>query len=415
MEGEETFKVKLIFKEEQLEVPLNSKYDSFINMICDIMKISSDKIKEFLLSYKDSDDDNIIISSPEDYQIFFSQVTQKTVNSLEISIKEDSDIDHNQCFINFINYKDNLDAQNNNINPNNENNVNDNINENNNINYSQNNENKNINNNINENYPDLKESYNYNNEINDINNDVPIDDIVFDYKCSSCDVYPIVCKLYYCAKCAYYLCSECKQKNITHQHNLSEIESKEQLRIIKDIENEEIDIKQKEREKEIQMKNVLRQYNNQCMNINNNNKYPQNIGQNPNSHLQGKMEGNRMNYCINSNNNIPMNYQNHNYPNNRQYPQYPQYPHHNQYNQHQNNQGNYHNNNYNNNAPYNYQNNINYNQNFHCNNPNYNHQFNQQNPNYIHHNNNRQYNNQNRPFNQHNYQNYQLYYHKYYY
>ena len=372
MEEEETYEVKLMFNNEQIDVSLSSKYEFFINLVCNILKISTEQMDELALSYKDSDGDNIIISSPEDYEIFFTQVAQKTVDGFIIKIKEDSNIDQNNCLINFINYKDSIEGQNNINKQDIDNNINYNRNENNNMNnymnYNYNNDNKNINNNINYNNP----PYNNYNEINnnkDNNNDVPIENIIFDYKCSSCNLYPIVCKIYYCAKCSFYLCPECKQKNVGHQHQLLEIDSKEKLREIKDKENDELDKKRKI--KENQAENALKQYN-QNMNVNNN--YPQNSRQNQNNQ--------RRNYCINSNNNY--------YQNNGLYFQCPQ---HNQQNMYQNcNQYQFI-------EPHRHQynriNNFQNNNQFGC-------------PNYNNHNHN--YNNQNR----NDYQNYQNYYNLYY-
>ena len=71
MEDEEMFKVKFVFNEEQLEISLNSRYKYFINTICNILQISNDKFSILIVSYIDSDEDNIILSGPEDYDIFF--------------------------------------------------------------------------------------------------------------------------------------------------------------------------------------------------------------------------------------------------------------------------------------------------------------------------------------------------------
>ena len=381
MEEEETYEVKLMFNNEQIDVSLSSKYEFFINLVCNILKISTEQMDELALSYKDSDGDNIIISSPEDYEIFFTQVAQKTVDGFIIKIKEDSNIDQNNCLINFINYKDSIEGQNNINKQDIDNNINYNRNENNNMNnymnYNYNNDNKNINNNINYNNP----PYNNYNEINnnkDNNNDVPIENIIFDYKCNSCNLYPIVCKIYYCAKCSFYLCPECKQKNVIHQHQLLEIDSKEKLREIKDKENDDLDKKRKEN----QAKNAMKQYN---QNMNNNKNYPQNSRQNQNNQ--------RRNYCINSNNNY--------YQNNGLYFQCPQ---HNQQNMYQN--CNQYHNKYQFIEPHRHQynmiNNFQKNNQFGC--PNYNNH----NHNCPYNNsNNRHYNNQNR----NDYQNYLNYYH----
>ena len=392
MEDEETYLVKFVFNNEQIDVQLSSKYDYFINLICNILKISTEQIKELALSYKDSDGDNIIISSPEDYDIFFSQVEQKTVDGFITTIKEDSNLDQNQCLINFINYKESIEAQNNNrkqdINDNINYNINENNNMNNNLNYNYNYENKNINDSLNYNYPKINESYNNNNEINnnkENNKDIPIENIIFEYKCSSCDLYPILCKIYYCAKCAFYLCPECKQKNVRHNHELLEIDSKEKLKKIKEKENDEIDKKRKAEENK--MKNAMKQYN-QNMNINkNNHQYPY---QNQNNHIQFKMDRNRGNYYINSHNN-------NNCRNNGLYFQYNQ---HNQQNMHQNFNQFCHHNQYQVIEPYRHQINMmnncqnsnlyNYSYYNNCNRNNYNH-------NYLHNiHNNLFYNNQNK-------------------
>ena len=74
MEDEEMFKVKFVFNEEQLEISLNSRYKYFINTICNILKISNDKFNNLIVSYIDSDEDNIILSGPEDYDIFFNKL-----------------------------------------------------------------------------------------------------------------------------------------------------------------------------------------------------------------------------------------------------------------------------------------------------------------------------------------------------
>ena len=243
MEDEEMFKVKFIFNEEQIEISLNSSYDYFINSICNILKISNEQFNALIVSYIDSDEDNIILSGREDYDIFFQQIAQKQVDNFKIAIKENCDLDQNQCLINLLEYKDQQELKNNNENKINEDeNINNNHQEDNNINI----------NNINNIY---QERYNIN-EFNDYfeqnkkdNEDIPIDNLIFDYKCNNCQIYPIVCKIFYCDKCQYYLCEDCEKKGVFHEHNLFVIDSREELKKIKEKENDELDKNRKEIEK----------------------------------------------------------------------------------------------------------------------------------------------------------------------
>ena len=215
MEEEKMFKVKLLFNEEQIEVLINSQYEYFFNTICNIFRISLDQLENIIVSYKDSDEDDVILSNREDYNIFFEQVSQNQVDNFKISLKEDSDLDQNKLLINLLNYQDEHGLEND-INRNNIDNNYDEIEERN-HNFEENNNNED---NIN---------YDMDNH-NKINEDIPIDDIIFDYKCNICGIHPIVCKLFYCSKCNFYLCDECKQKGVQHKRELLNIESREVLR-----------------------------------------------------------------------------------------------------------------------------------------------------------------------------------------
>ena len=73
----------------------------------------------------------------------------------------------------------------------------------------------------------------------DNKNDIPIENIVFNSKCSSCSVYPIICVIYYCEKCDIYFCEECENKK-DHQHPLIKIKNVNQFNKIKEEENNKI-------------------------------------------------------------------------------------------------------------------------------------------------------------------------------
>ena len=282
MEEEKMFKVKLLFNEEQIEVLINSQYEYFFNTICNIFRISLDQLENIIVSYKDSDEDDVILSNREDYNIFFEQVSQNQVDNFKISLKEDSDLDQDKLLINLLNYQDEHGLEND-INRNNIDNNYDEIEERN-QNYEENNNNED---NIN---------YDMNNQ-NKVNEDIPIDDIIFDYKCNSCGIHPIVCKLFYCNKCGFYLCDECKQKGVQHEHELLNIESREVLRYIQE-ENKEIEKKHDETQKLLEKK--LQQNQRINNNVNNYN-YPNNPQINSGVHLGYRdCEGRRF-YYINNN------------------------------------------------------------------------------------------------------------------
>ena len=342
------FKVKFVFNEEQLEISLNSRYKYFINTICNILKISNDKFNNLIVSYIDSDEDNIILSGPEDYDIFFQRIAQKQVDNFKVTIKENCDLDQDQCLMKFLEYKDQQELENNNNNI--KNNDENKINENENINNNHKEDNNNINNiNINNKYIEKYDIKEFNNDFEQNqkdNEDVPIDNLIFDYKCSNCELNPILCKLFYCDKCQFYLCEECQKKGVAHEHNLLVIESKEELRKIKDKENDELYKNRLEIEKiNGQQQNQRNYNNNNFINYNYQNNFPNNISNNinnnpnnyqynyhqinkpiniqnnyqPNStiylnqELEAKKIGDRLFYCINSNQNMNLNHNNQNY------------------------------------------------------------------------------------------------------
>ena len=295
--GDQMLKVTLYFNEESAEISINSNYDYFLNTVCNIIQIQSEQLKSLSISYIDNEDDNVVLTSQEDYDIFFDQLSENLVKNLKITVKPNSNLDQDECLIHFISYKENS-GQNSNIklNYNNYNNINNNYN-NNFINNSNNNFNFNeINNNNNNNNINNSNNYHDINEINEEKNeDQNIDDIVFDYKCSKCEIYPIVCKIFYCDKCSFYLCAECEEKGIKHEHPLLRIDSKEVLMNLKEEENKLIDKKQKEQEK---IKGAMRNYMNNNINANNN-KYPQfNRMINPLSNIIFRIVGKGRRYYI---------------------------------------------------------------------------------------------------------------------
>ena len=312
---EDIIKTKIHFFNEKLDIQLNSDFNSFVKNICNILKIPREQYNSLIISYNDEDNDNIILSTEEDYILYWKQLKDKVVNELIVEIKEDSKINPLACFSSALNYQDQIDEvnnqiknENNNIMKNNNNFINkdiinnkyshDNLINNSNIennndnfdNFNLNNNNNLINNKIinnNNNINDIMKNNNINNDntnynfdnFNQNNNNLidnkdpysdnaPIDDIVFDYKCSSCSTYPIIFVLYYCPKCQIHLCEECIKKNENHKHPFEKFVSRKELMKLKEKENCEIDKMNKIKEKQINNQN---NENNNIPNLINNN------------------------------------------------------------------------------------------------------------------------------------------------
>ena len=109
-------KVELSFLDLKIDLSLNNNYFSFISNICKIIKISKEDIDFIILSYIDDDGDTILLSSKDDYDILYAQVKENLVNKLLLNIKENSKLNANECYMNFLNYSEkiNLDKNNNN-------------------------------------------------------------------------------------------------------------------------------------------------------------------------------------------------------------------------------------------------------------------------------------------------------------
>ena len=85
---EEDINTKISFYDEQIDINLNSNFNSFVNNICNILNIPPDQYKSLAISYNDEEGDNIILSTEEDYILYFQQLKDKTVNGLIVEVKK---------------------------------------------------------------------------------------------------------------------------------------------------------------------------------------------------------------------------------------------------------------------------------------------------------------------------------------
>ena len=239
----ENISTKINFYGEQIDVQLNSDFNSFVNNICNILNIPLDKFNSLAITYNDEDGDNIILSTEEDYILYFQQLKDKTVNGLIVEIKEDSEINPIDCFDSALDYKQQIDEANvqilneeNNLNKDIDNNINNNLKDNlinNNINYNMVNNNDNIQDNLDINNNNLIVNKNH-------EKDIPIDDLVFHhFECTSCKTYPIICILNYCPQCQIHICENCIKNFGNHIHPFLKFESYKELLKIKEEEKTE--------------------------------------------------------------------------------------------------------------------------------------------------------------------------------
>ena len=277
------------FYNEIKKVILPLTYDEFQEKLKKMLQIESDLISSLIISYRDEDNDRIMVNTNEDYSILLEQIKNKQVNIITVEKEEKSNIDIDTCSQSLIKFKEKSDKNNeannnlnivsnqqfeinkqenkieiiNNNNKNNKDNDND-INNNvkNNINNLEeiNNEleinnNKDFINNIDNNLNDsnseeeiispylqkekeqknnLNNNINIINQINDINANANINlnqtYLVFNITCGLCNQYPIIKILYYCPTCSVYICPECEKKpDINHRHSILKVQTQQQF------------------------------------------------------------------------------------------------------------------------------------------------------------------------------------------
>ena len=202
--------IKLNFYGELIDYAINSDYLSFLKDLCGIFGLSMNKLSSISLSYNDEDGDVIMVSTKEDFAIFLEQANQKVVDTLIVEVKEESNIDPISLMDSALNYQEQVEEANANLINSNQNNIN--------------NDN---------NYYNINNLDDYNNIQNqEVNNEEPL---VFYVECNSCQIYPLLERIYYCKQCDMCLCDECKIKYENHEHHLIKIETEDDFEIIKSI------------------------------------------------------------------------------------------------------------------------------------------------------------------------------------
>lgn len=227
IEENKEYIIDLKFLDTKINIKINNDFVTFIKDICKIIKISEEDINSVNVFYLDADEDKINISNEGDYEIFFAQVKDNTVKGIELEIKENTNLNVDECLANFFNY---IEQNEKNIKKKNEDE------------YKNNNE---IKNEIKINKINFEDEENENNiiQINEgkenINGEFKIIENYFNDKnkfeifecyCSSCNESPIYEVLYFCPECDICLCSNCNENTKNHQHIILRIDSNEELK-----------------------------------------------------------------------------------------------------------------------------------------------------------------------------------------
>ena len=265
------------FYNEIKKVILPQTYEGLQEKLSTMLQINLDLIPLLIISYKDEDNDTVIVSSPDDYLILLEQIKNKQVKIINVEKEEKANINIDNCSKSLIKFKEKKDEANNlnivsnqqfeinkqenkneqnNIMINNiENNINNHqfnimkkeleINNNiynnidNDLNYSNSEDdisspydqkNKNLENN-NNNIKIINQINNINNIGNNINANVNLNQthLVFNLTCGLCSQYPIINVLYYCPTCSLYICPECEKKpDINHRHSILKVQTQQQ-------------------------------------------------------------------------------------------------------------------------------------------------------------------------------------------
>ena len=265
------------FYNEIKKVILPQTYEGLQEKLSTMLQINLDLIPLLIISYKDEDNDTVIVSSPDDYLILLEQIKNKQVKIINVEKDEKANINIDNCSKSLIKFKEKKDEANNlnivsnqqfeinkqenkneqnNIMINNiENNINNHqfnimkkeleINNNiynnidNDLNYSNSEDdisspydqkNKNLENN-NNNIKIINQINNINNIGNNINANVNLNQthLVFNLTCGLCSQYPIINVLYYCPTCSLYICPECEKKpDINHRHSILKVQTQQQ-------------------------------------------------------------------------------------------------------------------------------------------------------------------------------------------
>ena len=94
------------FYNEIKKIILPRTFDEFQEKLKKMLQIESDLISSLIISYRDDDNDKVMINSEEDYLILLEQIKNKQANIIIVEKDENANIDIDNCTQSLINFKE---------------------------------------------------------------------------------------------------------------------------------------------------------------------------------------------------------------------------------------------------------------------------------------------------------------------
>ena len=94
------------FYNEIKKIILPRTFDEFQEKLKKMLQIESDLISSLIISYRDEDNDKVMVNSGEDYLILLEQIKNKQANIIIVEKDENANIDIDNCSQSLINFKE---------------------------------------------------------------------------------------------------------------------------------------------------------------------------------------------------------------------------------------------------------------------------------------------------------------------
>ena len=232
LDNENEVKGKFKFYDEEMEVLFPTDFSTFKNKLAEMLSVSNDSLKSFIIFYKDDKENKKEINNVEEYNDFIKYIQGKMEYiTLEVVAREEGNINIKNSLKSILTFKNKKSNEINIIN-NNDNIINDNIeiidnyiNNNNNLirdDRQQRNNNNNINNSQKQNNRQQQ-----NNNINNYNNNNS--NLAFPVKCQLCNIDPLFKIMFYCKDCNKIFCRQCEGEiGPIHPHSYYKVQNTSQ-------------------------------------------------------------------------------------------------------------------------------------------------------------------------------------------
>ena len=111
-ENNEEITAYIEFYNEIKKVILPPTFKGLQEKLIAMLQLQSDLISSLIISYKDEDDDKVIVEANDDYLILLDQIQNKTVNIIKVETNEKANINKETCTKSLIKFKEKIDKDN---------------------------------------------------------------------------------------------------------------------------------------------------------------------------------------------------------------------------------------------------------------------------------------------------------------